>query len=121
MSTPWEISLDHQEHRRKVAQFEGRARTSGAAEAEEVEFSLTLYVDQASLNVPATTLGREFIAALTAILGPEAGAHRQVQLLLGRGGDGGHCSSSLGPARRDRGGRLRDLHAFLWGAPPAQK
>ena len=35
-----------------------------------MEFSLTLYRDQASLNVPASTQGREFIARLTAILGP---------------------------------------------------
>ena len=35
-----------------------------------MEFSLTLYSNQASLNVPASTQGREFIARLTEILGP---------------------------------------------------
>ena len=35
-----------------------------------MEFSLTLYSDQVSLNVPASTQGREFIARLTEILGP---------------------------------------------------
>ncbi len=50
---------------------EGRARRDDHAEADgEVEFSLTLYSDQASLNVPASTQGREFIARLTDILGP---------------------------------------------------
>ncbi len=70
MSTAWEIILDHQEQRRKVSVIDGRARARGAAaEAEEVEFSLTLFANQVSLNAPASTLGREFIAALTAILG----------------------------------------------------
>ena len=50
---------------------EGRARREDHAGADdEVEFSLTLYRDQASLNVPASTQGREFIDHLTAILGP---------------------------------------------------
>jgi hypothetical protein len=71
MSTNWEIILDHQEQRRKVSTIDGRARAAGTdAAAEEVEFSLTLFADQVSLNVPASTLGREFIADLTAILGP---------------------------------------------------
>jgi hypothetical protein len=35
-----------------------------------VEFSLTLYANQLSLNIPASTPGREFIARLTAIQGP---------------------------------------------------
>jgi hypothetical protein len=70
MSPNWEIILDHQEQRRKVSTIDGRARAAGApAAAEEVEFSLTLFADQVSLNVPASTLGREFIADLTAILG----------------------------------------------------
>jgi hypothetical protein len=49
---------------------EGRARRDDHAADDEVEFSLTLYRDQASLNVPASTQGREFIARLTEILGP---------------------------------------------------
>ena len=71
MSPNWEIILDHQEQRRKVATIDGRARAAGTiGDAEEVEFSLTLFADQVSLNVPSSTLGREFITDLTAILGP---------------------------------------------------
>jgi hypothetical protein len=66
----WHIAIDNQEQRRKVAMVEGRARRDDHSDADdEVEFSLTLYRDQASLNVPASTQGREFIARLTAILG----------------------------------------------------
>ena len=66
-----EIWLDHEDQRRKVSTIDGRVRYVGAAvDAEEVEFSLTLFADQVSLNVPASTPGREFIADLTAILGP---------------------------------------------------
>ena len=71
MSQEWHIAIDNQEQRRKVAMVEGRARRDDhAADDDEVEFSLTLYRDQASLNVPASTQGREFIARLTEILGP---------------------------------------------------
>lgn len=71
MSPEWHIAIDNQEQRRKVAMVEGRARREDHAGADdEVEFSLTLYRDQASLNVPASTQGREFIARLTVILGP---------------------------------------------------
>ena len=49
--------------------MEGRARREQPAGEDEVEFSLTLYRDQASLNVPASTQGRAFIARLTEILG----------------------------------------------------
>ena len=69
MSQEWRIAIDNQEQRRKVAMVEGRARREDHAD-DEVEFSLTLYRDQASLNVPASTQGREFIARLTEILGP---------------------------------------------------
>ncbi len=66
-----EIILDREEQRRKVTTIDGRLRAPGAAaDAEELEFSLTLFADQVSLNVPASTLGREFIADLIAILGP---------------------------------------------------
>jgi hypothetical protein len=71
VSQEWHIAIDNQEQRRKVAIVEGRARRDDHANPEdEVEFSLTLYRDQASLNVPASTQGREFIARLTGILGP---------------------------------------------------
>ena len=70
MASKWQIILDLQEQRRKVGMIEGRAGLAGApADAEEVPFSLTVYSDQISLNVPASTLGRAFIADLTAILG----------------------------------------------------
>jgi hypothetical protein len=71
VSQAWHITIDNQEQRRKVAMVEGRARRDDhPADAGEVEFSLTLYPDQASLNVPASTQGRDFIARLTEILGP---------------------------------------------------
>ena len=70
MTPEWHISIDNQEQRRKVAMVEGRARRDDHADADEVEFSFTLYRDQASLNVPASTQGREFIDRLTVILGP---------------------------------------------------
>jgi hypothetical protein len=71
MPQNWHIAIDNQEQRRKVAMVEGRAlREDHAGADDEVEFSLTLYRDQASLNVPASTQGREFIARLTEILGP---------------------------------------------------
>jgi hypothetical protein len=71
MPQDWHIAIDNQEHRRKVAIVEGRARRDEPAAADdEVEFSLTFYSDQISLNVPASTRGREFIGRLTAILGP---------------------------------------------------
>jgi hypothetical protein len=71
VSQEWHIAIDNQEQRRKVGMVEGRARRDDHPEADgEVEFSLTLYRDQASLNVPASTQGREFIARLTEILGP---------------------------------------------------
>ncbi len=71
MAAAWHIMLDYQDRRRKAALLEGRARLrSAAVGAEEVIFSLTLYSDQISLNVPASSLAREFINALTDILGP---------------------------------------------------
>jgi hypothetical protein len=71
MAQTWHIAIDNQEQRRKVAMVEGRARQDDQAAGDaEVEFSLTLYRDQASLNVPASTQGRAFIARLIEILGP---------------------------------------------------
>jgi hypothetical protein len=66
-----EIILDNWERGRRVSLVEGRARVSpGQPEAEEVEFTLTLYPDQISLNIPASPGGREFIGRLTKVLGP---------------------------------------------------
>jgi len=71
MALDWHITITNHEPRRKVAMVEGRARREDhPGEDDEVEFSLTLYRDQASLNVPASTMGKEFIARLTEILGP---------------------------------------------------
>jgi hypothetical protein len=67
----WHIAIDNQEQRRKVAMVEGRASLNDSPSGDDpVEFSLTLYRDQASLNAPASTQGRAFIARLTEILGP---------------------------------------------------
>jgi hypothetical protein len=66
-----EIFLDNWEQGRRVSQVEGRAQTVGPqGEEEETEFTLTLYSDQISLNIPASPGGREFIARLTEVLGP---------------------------------------------------
>ncbi len=71
MSQGWEIIRDREERRRKLTMLEGRLRMAGAPDgAEEVEFSLALYPDQVSLNVPASTSGRDFIARLIDLLGP---------------------------------------------------
>jgi hypothetical protein len=71
MPRDWKIALDHREERRKVAFIEGRAHQAGDPDdAEDVEFSLTIYRDQVSLNVPASSAGRAFIARLTDLLGP---------------------------------------------------
>jgi hypothetical protein len=66
----WHIAIDKHERRRKVAIVEGRARWDELPPGDDdLEFSLTLYRDQISLNVPASTQGRAFIARLTEILG----------------------------------------------------
>jgi hypothetical protein len=70
MANNWHIFIDNQERRRKAAMVEGRARREQQGSGDgEVEFFLTLYHDQASLNVPASTQGRAFISHLTEILG----------------------------------------------------
>ena len=66
-----ELFIDNWEKGRRVSQVEGRARIeTGQAQADEVEFTLTLYSDQISLNIPASAGGLEFIARLTEVLGP---------------------------------------------------
>jgi hypothetical protein len=70
MLQAWHIAIDTQETRRKVALLEGQARRDDfPPDVDPVEFTLTFYTDQISLNVPASTQGREFIAHLTAVLG----------------------------------------------------
>ncbi len=123
MSFGWEIILDRQEQRRKIATIDGRARAAGAGEdAEEVDFSLTLFADQVSLNVPASTLGREFIAQLTAILGPpKLPPTVKCSCSWGQGVMGAMLlvlwDLDAATARQ----QLQELYAFLNGSPPAGK
>jgi hypothetical protein len=63
--------LEKQEKKRRVTFVEGHARPGGnPGSKDEVIFFLTLFPDQVSLNLPASTLGQEFISRLTEILGP---------------------------------------------------
>jgi hypothetical protein len=68
-----QIWVDNWDKGRRVTQVEGRTLVPAGetvAAAEELDFTLTLYPNQISLNIPASAGGREFIARLTAILGP---------------------------------------------------
>jgi hypothetical protein len=114
MSHDWQIALDNQEQRCKVAMVEGRARRDDHPETDdEVEFSLTLYADQVSLNVPATTLGREFIARLTEILGPPRLAPTIKCSCSWGDGVMGAMLIVLWDLPADPAATLRDLHTFL--------
>jgi hypothetical protein len=114
-----EIILDNWEQGRRVSQVEGRARPSaGPAEAEEVEFTLTLYADQISLNIPASPGGREFIVRLTELLGPPR-LEPTVKCSCSWG-DGvmGAMYLVLWDLSPEQGSRtLEDLRAFLEGSP----
>ena len=123
MTSNWQIILDHQDRRRKVALLEGRAGLAGApAEADEVQFTLTLYSDQISLNVPASTLAREFIADLTAILGPPALPPTiKCSCDWGKGVMGAMLIVLWDLPAPTAASLLRDLHAFLGSDPPAAK
>jgi hypothetical protein len=119
MPRQWEIVLDTQEQRRKVAMLEGRARVAGDPEAEEVEFSLTLYPDQVSLNVPASTPGREFIARLEELLGaPKVPPTIKCSCSWGQGIMGAMVIA-LWDLPPDNPAPLRDLRAFLGAGPGA--
>ena len=120
MSQTWEILLEHQEYRRKVAELEGQARPAGASgEADTVPFSLILYPDQISLSVPASTLGREFIASLTAILGPpKLEPTVKCSCDWGKGVMGAMLIVLWEPPPQTAAPRLLDLHAFLGSTPP---
>ena len=120
MSPNWEIILDRQEQRRKVSTIDGRARAAGTIEdAEEVEFSLTLFADQVSLNLPASTLGREFIADLTAILGPpKLEPTVKCSCSRGKGIMGAMLIVLWDLAAPTATQQLQDLRTFL-GSPPA--
>ncbi len=96
-----EILLDNWDKGRRVSLVEGRARiATGQAEADEVEFTLTLYSDQISLNIPASAGGREFIARLTQILGSP-----RLEPTV-------KCSCSWGD------GVMGAMYLVLWDLPP---
>lgn len=122
MTSKWQIILDLQEQRRKVAMVEGRASLAGApADVEEVPFSLTLYSDQVSLNVPASTLGRTFIADLTAILGtPKLEPTVKCSCDWGKGIMGAMLIVLWDLPVETAASLLRDLHAFLGSALTAE-
>ena len=121
MSPKWQIILDRQEQRRKVGFLEGRARGAGpAGDPEEVEFSLTLYSDQISLNLPASTLGRELVADLTAILGPPiVPATVKCSCSWGEGVMGAMLLALWDLPAPNAALLLRNLHAFLGSALPS--
>jgi hypothetical protein len=123
MPQNWEIILDHQEQGRKAAHVEGRARGAAApAGAEEVPFFLTLYSDQVSLNLPATSQGREFIAALTTILGlPKLEPTVKCSCDWGKGITGAMLIVLWDLPVQTAAALLHDLHAFLGSGPPAVK
>jgi hypothetical protein len=123
VSQAWEIILDRQEQRRKVAELEGRARPAGApGDAEAVEFNLILYPDQVSLNVPASTLGREFITRLSAILGePKLPPTVKCSCSWGDGVMGAMLLVLWDLPAPDPSQELLELHAFLGSALTAAK
>ncbi|MHB8067325.1 MAG: hypothetical protein ACYDIC_05435 [Desulfobaccales bacterium] len=95
------ILLDNWDKGRRVSQVEGRARIApGQAETDEVEFTLTLYPDQISLNIPASQGGREFIGRLTEILGTP-----RLEPTV-------KCSCSWGD------GVMGAMYLVLWDLPP---
>jgi hypothetical protein len=119
MGQQWQIVLDTQEQRRKVAMLEGRARQAEDPEAEEVEFSLTLYPDQVSLNVPASTPARAFIARLEDLLGPPK-VPPTIKCSCSWGqGIMGAMVIALWDLPPDNPAPLRDLRAFLGAGPGA--
>ncbi len=99
-----------------------RARGAGpGGDSEEVEFSLILYADQISLNVAASTLGREWVAALTAILGPpKLPATVKCSCSWGQGVVGAMLLVLWDLPAPDAALLLRNLHAFLGSALPSQ-
>ncbi len=123
MPQNWEIILDHQEQRRKVATLDGRLRVVDAAEAaDEMEFSLTLFADQVSLNVPASTLGRAFIARLTDILGPpKLEPTVKCSCSWGQGVMGAMLIVLWDLPAQTASRLLQDLRTFLGSGPAANK
>jgi hypothetical protein len=98
-----------------VAIVEGRAlREQQGSGDGETEFSLTLYRDQASLNVPASTPGRAFIRRLTEILGePRLEPTVKCSCSWGDGVMGAMLLVLWDLPQDPEAGRLRDLGGFL--------
>ncbi len=121
MSSKWHIILDREEQRRQVAFLEGRARGAGCGpDPEEVEFSLALYADQISLNVPASTLGQKLVADLTAILGlPKLPPTVKCSCSWGQGVVGAMLLVLWDLPASNAALLLRNLHAFLGSALPS--
>jgi len=115
MAEKWHIVIDNQERRRKVAMVEGRARRDNQASGDgEVEFSLTLYRDQASLNVPASSQGRAFINRLTELLGePRLEPTVKCSCSWGDGVMGAMLLVLWDLPQDPTDGNLRDLGGFL--------
>jgi hypothetical protein len=115
MADNWHIFIDNQERRRKVAMVEGRARRDQQGSSDgEAEFSLTLYRDQASLNVPASTQGRAFISQLTEILGePRLPPTVKCSCSWGDGVMGAMLLVLWDLPQDPEAGSLRDLCGFL--------
>jgi hypothetical protein len=99
--------------------IEGQARLPDApVDTEDVPFSLTLYSDQISLNVPATTLGRIFIADLTAILGtPKLEPTVKCSCDWGKGVMGAMLIVLWDLPTQSAASLLKDLYAFLGSSP----
>jgi len=115
------ILVDNWDKGRRVSQVEGRALMAaiGPAGAEELDFTLTLYSDQISLNIPATAGGREFIARLTLILGPPSMEPTvKCSCSWGDGVMGAMYLVLWDLAPASAAQTLEDLHTFLL-APPA--
>ena len=110
-----EILIDKWEKGRRVSQVEGRARAAaGQGEADEVEFTLTLYADQISLNIPATAQGLEFIALLTGVLGtPKMEPTVKCSCSWGDGVMGAMYLVLWEMIPEQAAQTLEDLHAFL--------
>jgi len=117
-----EIILDNWEKGRRVSLVEGRSRiTTGQAEADEVEFTLTLYPDQISLNIPASPGGREFIASLTQILGlPRLEPTVKCSCSWGDGVMGAMYLVLWDLLPETAAQTLQELHTFLAGPPPGK-
>jgi hypothetical protein len=113
-----EIILDNWEKGRRVSLVEGRARVvPGQSEAEDVEFTLTLYPDQISLNIPASPGGREFIARLIQILGsPRLEPTVKCSCAWGDGVMGAMYLVLWDLPPETDNQTLQELHAFLAGS-----